>query len=253
MNFENEDNFQKRSYEQDFITNKLLLTFTFVFVGIFSVMYLNNKANYGSGYSFAMNCIMTIKYINITGFAFACIKWLLEIKNKTITKFRYTSGKNLFFVFGVSLICSLLIDNSSIFTAPKYIYTFLTIVAVQYFILVSYSKQVYLFAVSNIINICLLYLIGSANRLYYPMVALSIILAVAFLVVLLKAKSNNGEFLKIKMFEDGGKLLILNCVAIMLVNILSAVLMSVFAINAGVILGGIYILVVVFYNTIKIL
>ena len=243
--------------EQDFLTNKILLVFTMVFVGIFATMYLGKMSNStGDSFLVANTIINGISVISIVGLWASILKFYSEIKKKIDTSMKYFSGKNLTSVFTVMTISSAIIYKFSIFTATKYIYVLLTAVAVLYFILVTYSKDVYIIALTNIVNLFLIYVTGLAlgGPLFFIIPSVSIVFLAVVYIFVNKTKANDGKVKDITVFKKNTnyKLLNLNIVILAIITVLSAVLAHL-GLTIGLIIGGIYLIVIVFHNTIKML
>ena len=87
--------------EQDFITNKILIVFTMVFIGIFSTMYISKMSNYFDTFELSQNIIKILSVASFAGLIASIGKWWTEVKNKTKTSLKYITGRNLTCVFTV--------------------------------------------------------------------------------------------------------------------------------------------------------
>lgn len=239
--------------QQDFITNKLLLVFTMVFIGIFCTMYLYRSANSSAeGFMFLYNLTKNMIKICAVGTIITALKTIIDRKKPKINKYKLVTAKHLCPIFLVIGVCFVLIDYFSIFVAVKYIYMILTVVAIQYFVLVSYSSDIYLITITNLANLFLTYCIGqSPRRAVFFAIISAVFLATMFIFIKIM-ENNHGKIREIEIFKENAnyKMLTLNILTLVLITIVS-VMLSVIGHSFGVIIGGIYLIVIIFYNTLK--
>lgn len=245
----------KEKKQQDFVTNKLLAVFTMVFVGIFVAMYLYKMANSsGGGYVAVSNIVNVLFYGSIAGALVTGVKTYLD-RNKTAENpFKLITAKHLCAIFIVIMVCATFAKAFSIFFAVKYIYITLTAIAVQYLVLVTYTKDIYLMAITNIANLILVYLIGVSTSKSIVYAGLSIVFLALCAFFVKKVQANGGKVKEYLIFKKNTnyKMLMLNMAILALITIASVVLAS-FGYSIGVVIGGIYLIVIIFYNTLKLL
>lgn len=240
---------------QDYITNKLLIVFTLVFIGIFFGMYFYRVSDTSA------QAFVTISNISKMGVALSLIgivgcgtKVYLDKDKISDNPYKLITAKNLIPIFAVTCIYFGLINTFSIFSAVKYIYMFLTAVAVQYFVFVTYTNDVYLVTISNIVNLFFVYYIGENVR-RAPYIAL---ISLAFLGLVFwfikTSRDNHGKMREIIIFNKNTdyKILLINVVVLGLITIVSLVL-AFLGKAVGVLIGGLYLIIIMFYNTLKLL
>lgn len=241
--------------QQDFVTNKLLIVFTMVFVGIFATMYLYRMSNANAeGYLGVISIVNALFYSCTVGTVASGVKWYLDRNKEKENPYKLITAKNLCSVLIVMTICFGFAKVFTILSAVKYIYILLTAIAVQYFVLVTYTKDIYLIAISNIVNLVLVYFIGSSVSKTLLYAGLSIAFLVAIAVFVKKTQENKGEFKDYLIFKKNTnyKMLMANVGILAAITVLSTVLTFV-GYSIGVIIGGIYLIVIIFYNTLKLL
>lgn len=241
--------------EQDFATNKLLIVFTMVFVGIFATMYMFRMANASAdGYLAVLKIVNVIYYISFVGTIASAAKFYFTKKKDTDNPYKLITARHLMCIFVVIFACATFAKAQTILMAVKYIYILLTAVAVQYFMLVTYTKDIYLMAFTNIVNLVIVYLIGTSmsNKLILAAVSLAILAATAVLVK--KIQKNNGKLQEYVIFKKNTnyKMLMTNLAILAAITVISTVLALV-GYSIGVVIGGIYLIVIIFYNTLKLL
>lgn len=242
--------------EQDYITNKILIVFTMVFLGIFATVYLLKMSNYkAESFLLAHKIIDGLTIASIVSFLAGIAKTMKDKKQKIKMKFSYLTGKNIVCVSTIWVICCLVIQKFSIFTASKYIYAFLTSVAILYFIFESYTKDVFMLSFSNIINLLLIFVIGKSpnNSILLATSLASIVFLLFNLAISKMAQSKNGELFKNKFFleETNYKNINANAIILIAISIASSVLAYI-GYPIGIFIAVIYIIVAIFYSVIKI-
>lgn len=239
---------------QEFLTNKLLLVFTIVFLGIFVTMYLYKMAVSSiTGYWLVDSIIQGAFYTSLVLTGICGIIFCFELKKPYKDPYKLITGKHGFFVFATTSICLFIAHKYSVAFKVNYIYIFLTIVAVQYFVLVSYTKDVYSIAVTNMVNITLLYLSSNSSRLMlYTLVSLGF-LSLSFILTFILQKKD-GSFKNYPVFKKttNYKMLYLNMLLLSCITIANYFLLSI-GFSVGALISGIYLVVVIFYNTLKLL
>ena len=247
---------KKDNKQQEIQTNKLLLVFVMVFLGIFGAMCLNKMSDKGATFMIAYNTINILSGVTAITFVLSGFRHLSNVRANKKSHREYFNSKSVFCISTVALACFTLVQFVSIFSATKYIYIFLTGVAILYFILVTYSKEVFVIAITNILTIATTYLLAeSFGSSYFYIIAGVLILAlVAVFVVVKNAQKDNGKVFKYEFFtkETNYKLLNLNMLVLVLITILS-ILLAFIGFNYGYTIAIIYFMVVIFHNTIKIL
>lgn len=241
--------------QQEFVTNKLLIVFTMVFCGIFMAMYLYKMSNSSAeGYLAVIGISNTMFYISTILTAISGVKWYLDSKKGGFEPCKLLISKHFFCVFAVVGICFALTKWLTIFASVKYIYILLTAIAVQYFVLVTYSKDIYVIAITNIVNLALLYFLGTGSSKTIFFAGISIVFLISALIFVSQIKKNAGNIKSYSIFKKNTnyKMLYANIGILCAITILSTAL-SYAGYSIGVIIGGIYLIVIIFYNTLKLL
>lgn len=241
--------------QQDFATNKLLIVFTMIFVGIFAAMYGYRMANASaSGYLTIANASKGLFYTSIVASGISAIKWYFDSKKEVENPYKILTAKHLFSCFIVVAVCSGLANHLSIIFSVKYIYTILAAIAVQYFILVTYTKDIYLMAITNMVNLVLVYGMNANIVKSLLCAIISIALLAAVYVFVEKTKENKGKVKDYVVFKKNTnyKMLTTNSIILAGITVVSFIL-AVMGYSVGIIIGGIYLIVIIFYNTLKLL
>lgn len=216
-------NIKKNQKLEEFNTNKLLIVFVLVFIGIFGAMYLHRFTDNAATFMVAYKFTTYATYVTSALALLFGLKWILDVNKKKNTNYQYFCAKNLFFVCFTAAICFLMAYFTSIFVAVKYIYIFLSAVAASYFVLVSLPRDIYFATISNIVNLVLMYALAQvSNGVYVNLIAVMLTISVLFSVILVRIiEKNNGSLLGLKIIKNGGntKFLRLNNICLILIII----------------------------------
>lgn len=240
--------------EAEIETNKLLIVFSMVFLGIFYILYLEKITSSPQTFLLSQNITKYVKYIITTIFLLSGIKCIIAFKTKQIPINEYFNEINIFCVSLIGFICVKVIDYLTIFNSAKIICIFLLAVGVLYFVKVTYKKEMFILTYTNLSTLYLTYIISLLNSLKtnYIIVGLSIInLGIIIYILKILEKGKLIKYIKINE-KINYKWQKINILILVLISIAS-VFMQVIGFNYGFVLGIIYFAIIVFYNTIKIL
>lgn len=196
-----------RSKESDYITNKVLAVFSVCLFGVLFLMFLYKMLD-------SANKVMTGYYINIGLGIFGAVcliigitKYVRDKTNKLDTRYSIVTGKSLMIFSVVAILCSLFIMYYYL-SAIKILYIVIPAIAVFYLVYFAYQREFFVVTIDLGVAAALLWVIGKAQantdrtELAYISVVIYAVFFILQLIILLKAKKNNGKIKIGKELEE---------------------------------------------------
>lgn len=239
--------------KKDYVTNKLLLVFTFAFALLLFFANIGRMMKNVTTYVLALDMTRVASYIGAGLFVVGVIMLIIERAKKTSTKYRLLSGKNISVVSAVIAICSAAL--SFVFSPEMLtlIYIFIPALVVLYIVYYSYQHEFFMIALASILSgtsIWLLMsdLVNAADKFIFIAAGVILVLLTVFTIV---AHSRGGKMhlfgREVSLFKADAKFALLYIAHALSILLLAAAwffpafaIYFIFALVGYVLLTGIY-------------
>ncbi len=239
--------------KKDYLTNKLLLVFTFAFVFLLYFVNINRMMSSIKTFKLAMSLARNSIWIGVALLSVGVIVFIIERILKTDTKYRLFSGKNIFVVSAVFTIAALLLRYRSWADTLTLIYIFIPALVVLYIVYHSYQREFFMIVLSSILSGVAIWLIMSdliisGDILIFAAVEIVILLVAIFTIV---AHSRGGNLMlfgrEFTPFKKDAKYALFYIASALSILLLAAAfffpayaLYFIFALVAYILITGIY-------------
>ncbi len=239
--------------KKDYVTNKLLLVFTFAFALLLFFANIGRMMKNITTFILAWDITKVVAYVGAGLFVVGIVMLIVERAKKIGTKYRLLSGKNVAVVSAVIAICSAAL---SLIFSPEMltlIYIFIPALVVLYIIYYSYQREFFMTALASILSgtsIWLLMsdLVNSGDKIIFIAVEIVLVLlAVLAIVAGVRGGKLNLFGREISFFKENAKyalLYIAHALSILLLALAwffpALAIYFIFALVGYVLLTGIY-------------
>lgn len=149
------DKHKPKTNQSDYITNKVLLVFTFCMFGVFGLVLLYRLVAYGSTYHIGQIVLRVVLAIGVILLAVGIGKMLKERKNPELYALKLIRGHSIAIVAAIIIACMLIILQFGS-SAIKLFYVILPALAIYYLIYYSYPREFFVIAADASIAVVLL-------------------------------------------------------------------------------------------------
>ncbi len=197
-----------KTRRNDTVINRAMIVFALLLLAVFALMSVRNWLDTREAISKYETYIKAIRFLPILPICLSVLTGFFFIKNRRENVDERLKVFSTSFLFSVSLV--FLVVS---FLISRYVYTgyvpaivFVILVSVLYFIAISFPGSYLVMTVFNAFGAFAIYAfhlvspIGSPV-LHYVLRALAILVALAFIFVLYKAKAGGGEYRGIKILQ----------------------------------------------------
>ena len=253
----------KKPNEKDYITNKVLATFSLCLLGVLLLMVLYRVAAYASTYMLGLRITQIICGIGILGVIGGALKIKKERGAQVDTRFRLLRGQNIVAVSAIVAACMAII----LLAGPEVIrllYVILPAIAVYYLIYYTFPREFFVVSIDCGLMIGLLYLVrqslASASHTWIAWVAcaVALVLCLVQILIVLSVKKHgckrmvNGRMTDLFSSNNAYTIMLISALLLAILPIIAAILGTQVAYYL-IFAAFAYLFVTVVYYTVKLM
>lgn len=239
--------------KKDYVTNKLLLVFTFAFAILLFFVNIGRMMSSIKTFKLAQKITGISAWVGIGLLAVGIAVFIIERVLKADTRYRLLSGKNIFVVSAVFTLAALLLNYRFWSDTLTLIYIFIPALVVLYIVYYSYQREFFMIALSTILSGVAIWLVMSDLIISGDILILAAVEAVILILAIITiiAHIRGGKFRlfgrELTLFKQDAKYALSYIASALSVLLLAAAfffpayaLYFIFALIGYILLTGIY-------------
>jgi len=239
--------------KKDYVTNKLLLVFTFAFALLLLFANIGRMMKNNTTFMAGWNLAKIFTGVAIVAFVVGIVMMIVERAKKRDVKYRLLSGKN---VAIVSAVCAISGAALSLIFSPDMLmllYVFIPALVVLYIIYYSYPREFFMIALSSIVSGAGIWLLISdlVNAGDMVVLAIAAVVVAALLIFTIVAQIRKGKLMlfgrEVSFFKSDAKYALLYLTYVLCLLLIAAAFLAadlalyfIFGLVAYILITGIY-------------